>query len=165
MLVRGTGGLSPRMRGNPGPARPADIQMRSIPAHAGQPTAARAATAHARVYPRACGATRDIVVGRCIRCGLSPRMRGNRPRQIRPPALRRSIPAHAGQPTDCRQNHHGAGVYPRACGATRDARQIAVNHGGLSPRMRGNPASCAAIKRGSGSIPAHAGQPESAVSR
>ena len=32
-----------------------------------------------RVYPRACGGTREACTGRIQQCGLSPRVRGNRP--------------------------------------------------------------------------------------
>ena len=56
-------GLSPRVRGshpvNPGMA----INIRSIPASAGQPTCAPDASRAARVYPRECGAAGSLALG------------------------------------------------------------------------------------------------------
>ena len=37
--------------------------------------------------------------------------------------------------------HRGAQVYPRACGGTHTIRQMPSGYEGLSPRVRGNPAS------------------------
>ena len=51
------------------------------------------------------------------------------------------------------------GVYPRACGETASAAPRPTTPEGLSPRMRGNPASPRAISVVRGSIPAHAGKP------
>ena len=50
-------GLSPRMRGNPRIRSPAASLIRSIPAYAGEPPAARAGQCGPRVYPRVCGGT------------------------------------------------------------------------------------------------------------
>ena len=50
-------GLSPRMRGNRGPARRPSAPRRSIPAHAGEPQRRRIMHAATEVYPRACGGT------------------------------------------------------------------------------------------------------------
>ena len=51
-------GLSPRMRGNREPRLQLSADYRSIPAHAGQPLTKSSPRYCARVYPRACGATR-----------------------------------------------------------------------------------------------------------
>ena len=51
------GGLSPRMRGNLRPAIHAMARPGSIPAYAGEPSAARRPSSVIRVYPRVCGGT------------------------------------------------------------------------------------------------------------
>ena len=116
-------GLSPRMRGNPGRRDECQVRPGSIPAHAGEPTYAqgRRAIEHGSI-PAHAGepATRpDLLPGDVE--GLSPRMRGNR-----------EDPAGCG-----RRNRR---VYPRACGGTvSGSASRAIQAGGLSPRMRGNP--------------------------
>ena len=50
-------------------------------------------------------------------------------------------------------------VYPRACGATWARQKTNSMATGLSPRMRGNCAAGGRSQRFTGSIPAHAGQP------
>ena len=70
-------GLSPRMRGNLKYLFVSSLSLRSIPAHAGEPTKTPATVFLDKVYPRACGGTAH---GRWIpwnASGLSPRMRGN----------------------------------------------------------------------------------------
>ena len=52
------GGLSPRMRGNPGLGRDGRDGIRSIPAYAGEPHDVIAVKYAHRVYPRVCGGTR-----------------------------------------------------------------------------------------------------------
>ena len=70
-------GLSPRVRGNlPGDCR-RDTRIGSIPACAGEPTSFRPVYWSARVYPRVCGGTLDIVRNLFEESGLSPRVRGN----------------------------------------------------------------------------------------
>ena len=153
-------GLSPRMRGNHDVHEKELALVRSIPAHAGQP--ARAAKVHqARwVYPRACGATFVAAAARSPATGLSPRMRGNRLCPYLPAPIRRSIPAHAGQPKRGNIGHCGRRVYPRACGATHLPDGRGNIPGGLSPRMRGNRYISRKALIDIRSIPAHAGQPQ-----
>ena len=52
-----TGGLSPRMRGNPPPSKPGAVRRRSIPAYAGEPVPDDADVRVLEVYPRVCGGT------------------------------------------------------------------------------------------------------------
>ena len=80
--------------------------------------------------------------------GLSPRMRGNPLRPARGPA-------HSAIRT----------VYPRACGGTHAAIFLFGSEFGLSPRMRGNLSWGNARTGGSGSIPAHAGEPAGSSQR
>ena len=147
------------MRGNPSFRVPSLNTLRSIPAHAGQPSPAMSNARLRRVYPRACGATIKEIVAELQVRGLSPRMRGNLLMAIPHILRQRSIPAHAGQPTTSKPEKVQGWVYPRACGATlRGAARLGTWRG-LSPRMRGN-----LYYEGRGfvltrSIPAHAGQP------
>ena len=53
-------GLSPRVRGNPAPARPPIPGRRSIPACAGEPVPFSPAFSARSVYPRVCGGTNNV---------------------------------------------------------------------------------------------------------
>ena len=76
-----------------------------------------------------------------------------------------SIPAHAGEPRMIPRHGPLAGVYPRACGGTAERVRAALAVEGLSPRMRGNRDLGGVAGSPGGSIPAHAGEPASAVAR
>ena len=95
--------------------------------------------------------------------GLSPRMRGNR----LPVFLRRddvgSIPAHAGEPFSRSFWSGFRRVYPRACGGTKRLKERSSRKNGLSPRMRGNRNASGVLLHPFGSIPAHAGEPETSL--
>ena len=173
-------GLSPRVRGNRIEGVLGILTLRSIPARAGEPNCIRDFLSSVRVYPRACGGTYSPgyartslwglsprVRGNAIMMGLSPRVRGN-PAQSQPfPPIQRSIPARAGEPMlspviGCTE--HRIGVYPRACGGTRQIPRAIVTRGaGLSPRVRGNRRTGAGARKLAwiGSIPARAGEPRS----
>ena len=71
--------------------------------------------------------------------GLSPRLRGNRPALALFPALYRSIPAPAGEPTrhHCEPIHQE--VYPRACGGTMMAQGSVDSTAGPIPAPAGEP--------------------------
>ena len=70
-------GLSPRVRGNPGPASTARISAGSIPARTGEPDAGACPCGPPTVYPRAYGGTSGRSVISSSLTGLSPRVRGN----------------------------------------------------------------------------------------
>ena len=143
-----TTGLPPRVRGNPrGPGHAATCKG-PTPARAGQPPADRPGGHGSAAYPRACGATRDLVQGRAVErrptparagqpCrsgsrlrpldGLPPRVRGN-PRLPGSASPRsRPTPARAGQPLSA-------------------DRSPSCMHG-LPPRVRGNPGHRCALPR------------------
>ena len=94
------------------------------------------------VYPRVCGGTTAWETQRTRKMGLSPRLRGNRVI----PALTLphigSIPASAGEPPVGPFRVFRIGVYPRVCGGTFDSGTLQDREKGLSPRLRGNPATC-----------------------
>ena len=179
-IVRGRGGLSPRVRGNRRSGQWRGQSRRSIPACAGEPRGHCGTPAGPAVYPRVCGGTDD---GRPVYQtldGLSPRVRGNLirrgaalsapgsipacagepraragSRQCRPG----SIPACAGEPTAGSSAAKRQKVYPRVCGGTAAAQRAGYIACGLSPRVRGN---LVAEDEGNGkarSIPACAGEP------
>ena len=152
-------GSIPATRGNP--VRPAVVvQVQgSIPAHAGEPTRRRSRDVVDRVYPRPRGGTRITRTPPRRTSGLSPPTRGN-PLVIMKIALRhRSIPAHAGEPSESQANPNGGEVYPRPRGGTRsDIYPIGLGRG-LSPPTRGNRFHMGFAALSGGSIPAHAGEP------
>ena len=152
-------GLSPRVRGNHLYQSAGGGEQGSIPACAGEPTPGARLEQPTGVYPRVCGGTKNIRRRNIAKCGLSPRVRGNlRAYRHLTPALR-SIPACAGEPRSgqCRRVLYA--VYPRVCGGTAGCYAAQSAARGLSPRVRGNPASTAACAAIIGSIPACAGEP------
>ena len=154
-------GLSPRVRGNRGAVRRAAPCHGSIPACAGEPLARTPLCTRPEVYPRVCGGTVPIDGILVWDDGLSPRVRGNQHLHAPAPALRRSIPACAGEPGLSRESRTSCGVYPRVCGGTRGSGTRGWRGRGLSPRVRGNLIDEARKKGSRGSIPACAGEPAS----
>ena len=134
----GAGGLSPRVRGNPGGFRRRRPAGGSIPACAGEPPAGDGSTRQARVYPRVCGGTTSGPILTAPALGLSPRVRGNQTPPPRYAGRSRSIPACAGEPVPAPPATRLPWVYPRVCGGTVPAHQLRGGPIGLSPRVRGN---------------------------
>ena len=152
-------GLSPRVRGNLVLPDYEDALRRSIPACAGEPGDGRGRRRHHRVYPRVCGGTAGgFRQSRPLR-GLSPRVRGNLVPIQAVCIPYGSIPACAGEPKQPGTAPGYAAVYPRVCGGTRIARAQRKRVIGLSPRVRGNPATWRDVSRVARSIPACAGEP------
>ena len=134
------GGLSPRVRGNLHRNRICITPLRSIPACAGEPWPWSPCCPSSPVYPRVCGGTNIGCQAFSTVIGLSPRVRGNRGTSSSGTRGRRSIPACAGEPSLHALLIQVGGVYPRVCGGTRDSVWFVEAIGGLSPRVRGNPA-------------------------
>ena len=152
-------GLSPPTRGNPELRRLRRSHRRSIPAHAGEPRTSTATTESPTVYPRPRGGTvrAHPLRGRIL--GLSPPTRGN-PFLGRPSgSLIRSIPAHAGEPSEAGTSERTASVYPRPRGGTVCNNYNMRYFHGLSPPTRGNQGAKPPTAHGGRSIPAHAGEP------
>ncbi len=175
-----TRGLSPRVRGNRQRWRCFEACPGSIPARAGEPPAVAVFRSVSWVYPRACGGTAIDENDETRKNGLSPRVRGNpialklalamggsiparagepTPRARDPPPVVRSIPARAGEPRCRPPSRRSSWVYPRACGGTVLQLLQVLHAGGLSPRVRGNPAGLSRRTGQPGSIPARAGEP------
>ena len=132
-------GSSPRVRGRRRQHHRRGGRPGLIPACAGQtvrwPLGSSSTTAH----PRVCGAG---LIGDLPPSGFrgsSPRVRGRLPRLRNRPAVRRLIPACAGQ-----THHHvrAAGTFrahPRVCGADYGSVNPSIQTQGSSPRVRGRP--------------------------
>ena len=148
-------GLSPRV----GLTRTCHRAVGSIPACAGEPVENIIMASAITVYPRVCGGTESLERDEGRILGLSPRVRGNHPALGLRDAMRRSIPACAGEPESWRRVGDRRRVYPRVCGGTTTGPRCGRSRHGLSPRVRGNPAIWAENRSGIGSIPACAGEP------
>ena len=157
--ARGKNGLSPRVRGNRHIGQPHHVAPGSIPACAGEPRFLRLRAIPWQVYPRVCGGTGTGTAPQWSQTGLSPRVRGNRCSARCGRNRRRSIPACAGEPGRRRRSTRVSRVYPRVCGGTLVRSPFRVKPGGLSPRVRGNPAPGAHAPAARRSIPACAGEP------
>ena len=157
--VAGTGGLSPRVRGNQSIMTVYRLSNRSIPASAGQPTIYLHRLRYNPVYPRECGATDSCIRPGLHMAGLSPRVRGNQVAIAVIHSCLGSIPASAGQPASATLCCTISPVYPRECGATQTPFILRSLWRGLSPRVRGNPSAVLWPRTGLRSIPASAGQP------
>ena len=155
-------GLSPRGRGNLSELWYLSVADRSIPAWAGQPSYGLTMLMVISVYPRVGGATPTKFGTPILCCGLSPRGRGNQPQGVNPLESFGSIPAWAGQPQPGSQEISRIEVYPRVGGATQSVLRVLQDHGGLSPRGRGNQNGISVPGELVGSIPAWAGQPRTA---
>ena len=106
-----------------------------------------------------CGATACRTGWSLRLLGLSPRVRGNRGSMGQLHLVQGPIPACAGQPSVVTPRERRYRAYPRVCGATMATAAFQWCRGGLSPRVRGNPDDAQELTRGSGPIPACAGQP------
>ena len=134
-------------------------RLRSIPAHAGEPTARRQSDSRRAVYPRPRGGTLHPNGMRGRPRGLSPPTRGNPISAILSPPCPWSIPAHAGEPSASGFGVPASGVYPRPRGGTTPTRPSWILTSGLSPPTRGNPQLRDYQQDMPRSIPAHAGEP------
>ena len=151
-------GLSPRGRGKPLPLIIDRLQIRSIPAWAGETGDMPMRGFAIRVYPRVGGGNRALLLQRPNREGLSPRGRGKRAHTEAQHAETRSIPAWAGETGSHSPQALPNTVYPRVGGGNRERRAAARGAGGLSPRGRGKQRPHAEVFGALGSIPAWAGE-------
>ncbi len=152
-------GLSPRVRGNPNSLFMLRAYFGPIPARAGEPQAIRSGVSLDGAYPRACGGTESRLSSRSTHSGLSPRVRGNRASNMRPPSKSGPIPARAGEPRAGSALAPRSRAYPRACGGTGSHIRSRCRYPGLSPRVRGNLPGPHGPWVRNGPIPARAGEP------
>ncbi len=154
-------GLSPPTRGSRLHLARHCRLRRSIPAHAGEPRCPCPTDTPPKVYPRPRGGARCRVGLPAARYGLSPPTRGSRRSAPTNPVNIRSIPAHAGEPIRPGHRSPEGRVYPRPRGGAQDATSARRKVWGLSPPTRGSRGGSTTSRSRSGSIPAHAGEPES----
>ncbi len=152
------------MRGKPLKGFDVFLNVRIIPAHAGQTPISGLRTTSTSDHPRACGANWNPASYRFCHCGSSPRMRGKPRLPNRRHQRRRIIPAHARQTGSVIVAIATTSDHPRACGANGFGYRDGVMVDGSSPRMRGK----LFLRVGQGRvlriIPAHAGQTRLRVS-
>ena len=152
-------GLSPPTRGNRNDTSKIRRRSRSIPAHAGEPSALTIVDGVRKVYPRPRGGTIPSSPPAARDSGLSPPTRGNLGKRDAIHNQRWSIPAHAGEPLGDSVGMKRQAVYPRPRGGTAWALNMMIAGRGLSPPTRGNPRSPHRAPPSGRSIPAHAGEP------
>ena len=112
-------GLSPPTRGSRPQRRFTERDVRSIPAHAGEPRRLLLPRRTSGVYPRPRGGAGLFVSVRCHSRGLSPPTRGSRRRCRGHAVVQGSIPAHAGEPAAGAVRVAFEGVYPRPRGGAQ----------------------------------------------
>ncbi len=151
-------GLSPPMRGKQLDALNSQLLGRSIPAHAGETARHGTASSSLSVYPRPCGGNSRFARSAARLAGLSPPMRGKRLYVCACNAIRRSIPAHAGETVALSGSGGGRSVYPRPCGGNMLPFSRSFSLSGLSPPMRGKHLHAYRASLPIRSIPAHAGE-------
>ena len=156
---RSGSGLSPRVRGSPGPALAIFRCGGPIPAGAGEPRVLPTFFQHRRAYPRGCGGAAMMRSSTARLEGLSPRVRGSPGEggysldRIGP------IPAGAGEPPARRRGRCKSRAYPRGCGGAPSGLRVVLTGSGLSPRVRGSRPRRADRGPPAGPIPAGAGEP------
>ena len=131
-------GLSPRVRGSRHGNLGVTFPLGSIPACAGEPRGTGTGALPMRVYPRVCGGASQIRPSHRRLLGLSPRVRGSRPKLCESLTPTRSIPACAGEPVRSSPPNRKGWVYPRVCGGATKAWTAIAHARGLSPRVRGS---------------------------
>ncbi len=152
-------GLSPPTRGSRDALGNGRANVRSIPAHAGEPVTRGSRSGCSRVYPRPRGGA-IFVEGDVKRAkGLSPPTRGSHCPHAFLLESGGSIPAHAGEPRTTGPPGARSRVYPRPRGGACLATVSGDGTEGLSPPTRGSRSALPASVRPRGSIPAHAGEP------
>ena len=153
-------GPSPLTRGSLRREGDQAVSARSIPAHAGQPRSRWRRSLPTPVHPRSRGAAHRLEVAVARYKGPSPLTRGSPRLSARRRSSRRSIPAHAGQPSPAASSRSRAAVHPRSRGAAGSRGRRGRAACGPSPLTRGSPLRGDERHRADGSIPAHAGQPD-----
>ena len=133
-------GLSPRGRGKPNSCATWPPPMRSIPAWAGETSAAWPNCRCCMVYPRVGGGNGLLGPFPAGVVGLSPRGRGKPYGTTIQTYPLRSIPAWAGETQSRSTAFRLMQVYPRVGGGNGGGQSKSPRGPGLSPRGRGKPA-------------------------
>ncbi len=134
-------GSSPRLRGTRFDAGLDVGAGRFIPAPAGNAVAVDALVFRGSVHPRACGERYDSITNRLLLCGSSPRLRGTLTQAAQDRALKRFIPAPAGNAPQTLRAALPKPVHPRACGERTSSISMSFN-GNISPSKSTNETAC-----------------------
>ena len=151
-------GSSPRVRGKLMRIALMIMNIRIIPARAGQTDNITRLRGLRLDHPRACGANMDLNIANAYRPGSSPRVRGKLDPAHVYALYRRIIPARAGQTRRRPQQTSRPPDHPRACGANLSLLRMLKFLSGSSPRVRGKPPALVDKSGGLRIIPARAGQ-------
>ena len=158
---RTSSGSSPRLRGTVGGVVPVALEVRFIPAPAGNSGHVPRSKALEPVHPRACGEQGARQRLHSATVGSSPRLRGTGENRRYLRLNLRFIPAPAGNSATASQSRRAATVHPRACGEQPSATAVVYNVTGSSPRLRGTGPPGRRGARGHRFIPAPAGNSRS----
>ncbi len=112
-------------------------RSRFIPAPAGNAVRGFLVSGPMPVHPRACGERTPVAVFGSVSGGSSPRLRGTPLPYPHLDALRRFIPAPAGNAIRRTGPARSGAVHPRACGERRSMPKAVPVLDGSSPRLRG----------------------------
>ncbi len=135
-------GSSPRVRGTRGSVIGRIQRLRFIPACAGNTPSSGSRCRAAAVHPRVCGEHGGSQRRWRAGSGSSPRVRGTRHHLDPGVALRRFIPACAGNTEAVSAGGGREAVHPRVCGEHAGGRAPGDQSGGSSPRVRGTQRCC-----------------------
>ena len=130
-------GSSPRPRGTLGRQLRGQPGFRFMPAAAGNTSELWERRADEAVHPRGCGEHETRPLSIILHDGSSPRLRGTRERRGLRRAVRRFIPAAAGNTAVRFAKIHHRPVHPRGCGEHCSFVSILTSSLGSSPRLRG----------------------------
>ena len=158
-------GSSPRVRGKPLDLLVAVVDLRIIPARAGQTRHSMRRIPAIADHPRACGANAAYFCTVALESGSSPRVRGKQLRGLHGGHHLRIIPARAGQTRPPSWWSSRTPDHPRACGANARSHSTTRSASGSSPRVRGKPIPTQCGSANMRIIPARAGQTPACVMR
>ena len=112
-------------------------------------------------HPRVCGEHGTTLGSKRLKRGSSPRMRGTPEKDMEPYQTGGIIPAYAGNTFSATPTPTSTGDHPRACGEHVVVELVPCVSLGSSPRMWGTHHTRPVRGRGTGIIPAYAGNTES----
>ena len=134
-----TYGSSPHARGTPATPHRSAPGPRFIPACAGNAATACRAASSVSVHPRMRGERGSVCCTALMFSGSSPHARGTHAKRAEPWALRRFIPACAGNAETAWTVPGSTSVHPRMRGERRTLSHAVAWNCGSSPHARGTP--------------------------
>ncbi len=154
-------GSSPRMRGTHDVIAFHALRPGIIPAYARNTCRNDTRGCCTWDHPRVCGEHGTTLGSKRLKRGSSPRMRGTPEKDMEPYQTGGIIPAYAGNTFSATPTPTSTGDHPRACGEHVVVELVPCVSLGSSPRMWGTHHTRPVRGRGTGIIPAYAGNTES----